>query len=168
MLSGKLTRLPKRWLLAFMLGLVLAVSLSMTFVTTEAEAAPLNTTERFLANKQLWFEHDWDGDWVCYMYDIRRGTTPSSGPYLRVIRHGYPVNLVTGECRLSTPLSPAFGGVGQVLLRTSVLRIQWPSGSVERIQLVRYFSADDALAIRRSTTGDSWWVGCNSLYHPFC
>jgi hypothetical protein len=166
MLSGKLTRLSKRWLLASILGLIVAVSVSMVSME-DAEAAPLSATERFLANKHLWFEHDWDRDWVCYMYDIQRGTTPSSGPYLRVVRNAYPVNLVTGECRLSTPLSPAFGGVGQVSA-TNVLRIQWPSGYVERIKLVRYFSADDALSIRRSSTGDSWWVGCNSPYHPYC
>lgn len=149
------------------MGLALAVSLSMVSMEN-AEAAPLNATERFLANKHLWFEHDWDQDGICYMYDIQRGTTPSSGDHLRVIRRAYPVNLFTGECRLSAELTPAFGGVGQVRMSTSVLRIQWPTGSVERIKLVQYFSADDALAIRRSSTGNSWWVGCNSPYHPFC
>ena len=167
MLAGKIpmiSMISKRWLLAFAVGLAFAAALSLTFV--DDADAKLNSTEKFLASNQLWFEYDYDGDLVCYLYDVRRGTPSNPVAHLRVIKRGYPVNLFTGQCRLSTPLSPNFGGVGSV--KRGVLKIQWPSGYVERISLGGYDRSNDALAIRRSSTGNSWWLGCRSVNHPYC
>ncbi len=133
----------------------------------KADAATLNSTERFLANNRLWFEYDYDQDLVCHLYDIRRGT-PDTPVHLRIIDYPYPVNPFTGQCTFRTPLAPAFGGVGKVDPTTNALRIRFPSGAVQRIRIGDYVSSERALRISRSGWGPSWWLHCSSPYHPFC
>lgn len=165
MLSGKITKLSIKWLLALAAGIVLAVAISITSAD-KADAAPLNTGERFLANKRLWFEPDYDRDSVCHLYDIRRGT-PGTPVHLRVIDFAYPINPFTGQCDFRTPLSPSGSGVGTVNLSTRILTIRFPSGAVQNIRIGNYYARYDALAIRRSF-GPSLWLGCNSPNNPFC
>lgn len=160
MLSGKLTGRLSRWLSVFVIGLTLAVGLSMVSAK-DADAAPINSVERFLAAKRLWFEHDWDGDYVCHMYDFKIGDAVR---HLRVAHYAYPRNPIINQCRFSTPLTPRAGGVGSV--SNNVLRIVYPSGPPELISLGGYYRAYDALRISRSKTGGSWWVGCRSPDHP--
>lgn len=156
-----------KWLLALAAGITMAMVLSMAFVE-EADAAPLNAKERLLVNKKMWFEWDWDGDGVCYLYDIRKGTS-TTGPYLLVVKTAYYVNPFSGQCHLN--ISSTFrGGVGQVN-NDGVLGIRWPSaagGYVERINIGRYRPDLAAIPIRRTKTGNSWWQDCRSPQHPLC
>ncbi len=180
MLSEKLVRPSNRWLLlALTVGLALTVALSMA-LAGDAEAkkkkkkkkrsqpppalvvSPSPTEQLLTSRGGLWFEYDFDSDGVCYLYDFKNG---NFAPHLRVVRHAYPVNFFTGQCRLSTPLSPSYGGVGSA--SSNLLTIQWPSGYVERIDLGTYNSGSDSLPISRSTTGTSGWYGCASGYNPY-
>lgn len=168
MLAGKLIRLSIGWLFALAAGIALAMVLSMTIVDA-ADAAPLNKKERLLVNKKFWFEWDWDSDWVCYLYDIRKGTS-TTGPYLLVVKTAYYKNPFTGQCHINAPSSTLRGGVGQVN-RDGVLGIRWPSaagGYVERISIGRYRPDLAAIPIRRTRTGSSWWQDCGSPQHPLC
>jgi hypothetical protein len=140
----------------------------MAFVE-EADAAPLNAKERLLVNKKMWFEWDWDRNGVCYLYDIRKGTS-TVGPYLLVVKTAYYKNPFTDQYHLNTVSSTFRGGVGQVN-KYGVLGIRWPSaagGYVERISIGRYRPDLAAIPIRRREVSNSWWQDCRSPQHPFC
>jgi hypothetical protein len=130
-------------------------------VSTQA----LNQVELFLASKRLWYEQDWDGDWVCHLYDIRVGTPSQPVSHLRVVRFDFYRNPFTGQCYRSVQ-TPNYGGVGFV--SGNWLVILWPSGYREYTYLRGYYPSLDLLAIWRSNPGNSYLAGCNSPYNPYC
>ena len=123
------------------------------------QSASPSPYEAILANGRVWFEHDWDGDIVCYSWNFNI----QSGGLHTVIRTGYPAD--TGFCRLGAAFPPSFGAVWSV--SGNILTFQTATGYTEQITLGTYNESLHALAINRSWLGNSIWLSCDSPDNPF-
>ncbi len=99
-----------------------------------------------------WLEID-SRNFMCTIYDFKPSGVLA---VMRIVRQGYGLNPISGQCRFSTaPFAPNFGAVGQVV-NGNTLVIQFPSGVTEQIRLVRFDNSTQKLVIQRGNVLSSW------------